>query len=250
MFYLICKTILALRQGARSVLHNGLNGMTIMAITRLCTGHLMTQSKATTAVSGRKPRGQTRQRLLDAGLRLFARKGVEGVTVSELEESVGLKSGSGSFYRHFPDKEALLEAIIEREIERAQSRRAMEQDALYNPETDIQQALRQQFQLTLIGLRQNATLISLLTRAADHFPALIKRLRDAFVSQATEAVANSYQGRIQRGELLDADPQVLAMVVQSTLFGYFSAEAAFGKAADAEAMEQALVSTLAKMLVR
>ena len=232
------------------VLHNGLNGMTIMAITRLCTGHLMTQSKATTAVSGRKPRGQTRHRLLDEGLRLFAQKGVEGVTVSELEESVGLKSGSGSFYRHFTDKEALLEAIIEREIERAQSRRAMEQDALYNPETDIQQALRQQFQLTLIGLRQNAALISLLTRAADHFPALIKRLRDAFVNQATEAVAKSYSGRIQRGELLDADPTVLAMVVQSTLFGYFSAEAAFGKAADADAMEQALVSTLAKMLVR
>ena len=250
MFFFICKTILASRQGARLVLHNGLNGMTIITTPLLRTGHLMTQSKATTTASARKPRGQTRQRLLDAGLTLFAQKGVEGVTVSELEESVGLKSGSGSFYRHFTDKEALLEAIIEREIERAQSRRAMEQDALYNPETDIQQALRQQFQLTLIGLRQNAALISLLTRAADHFPALIKRLRHAFVSEAAEAVANSYQGRIQRGELLDADPRVLAMVVQSTLFGYFSAEAAFGKPADADAAEQALISTLVKMMVR
>ncbi|MEE4249338.1 MAG: TetR/AcrR family transcriptional regulator [Alcanivoracaceae bacterium] len=202
------------------------------------------------ASPNRKPRGQTRQRLLDAGMTLFANKGLEGVTVSELEEAVGLKAGSGSFYRHFSDKDALLEAIIEREIERAQSRRSLEQDALYDPTTEIHQALEQQFRLTLIGLRQNAALISLLSRAADHFPALIKRLRDAFVRQATQTVAKSYSGRIQRGELIDADPHALAMLVQSTLFGYFSAEAAFGRPADAEATEQALIKTLVSMMIR
>ncbi|MFN3714670.1 MAG: TetR/AcrR family transcriptional regulator [Alcanivoracaceae bacterium] len=212
----------------------------------------MTQSNAATSTAGtsRKPRGQTRQHLLDAGMTLFAQKGLEGVTVSELEEAVGLKAGNGSFYRHFTDKDALLEAIIEREIERAQSRRSLEQDALYDPATDIHQALAQQFRLTLIGLRQNAALISLLSRAADHFPALIKRLRDAFVHQATEALAKSYSGRIQRGQLLEVDPLILAMVVQSTLFGYFSAEVAFGRPADAEATEQALITTLVRMMVR
>lgn len=211
----------------------------------------MTRANTAASTTGmRKPRGQTRQRLLEAGLSLFAEKGIEGVTVSELEEAVGLKAGSGSFYRHFSDKDTLLEAIIEQEIERAQSRRRLEQDALYNPDTDIHQALAQQFRLTLLGLRQNAALISLLSRASNHFPALIKRLREAFVHEATETVARSYSGRIHRGELLEADPKVLAMVVQSTLFGYFSAEAAFGRPADAEATEQALITTLVRMMVR
>lgn len=208
------------------------------------------QGQALRGDNNRKPRGQTRERLMTAGLALFARKGLEGVTVSELEEAVGLKSGSGSFYRHFKDKDALLEAIIEREIERAQQRRAQEQDALYDPQQDVREALARQFRLTLNGLRDNADLINLLGRAADHFPALITRLRRAFVKDATETIARSYAGRIQSGDIVEADPKVLASVVQSTLFGYIKAEAAFGSAADADAAESALIDTLVTLLVK
>ncbi|MDF1628844.1 MAG: TetR/AcrR family transcriptional regulator [Alcanivoracaceae bacterium] len=197
-----------------------------------------------------KPPGRTRQKLLDAGLALFAQKGLEGVTVSELEEAVGLKPGSGSFYRHFPDKGALLEALIEQEIERAQMRRAREQGALDDPNQDVREALTQQFRLTLRGLRENTALINLLSRAADHFPALISRLRAAFVLEASQTVARSYAGRIQRGDMVSADPAVLATLVQSTLFGYFSAEQAFGRAANAGEAETALIDTLVKILVR
>ena len=200
--------------------------------------------------ANRKPRGQTRERLLRAGLTLFARKGLEGVTVSELEEAVGLKAGSGSFYRHFTDKDALLEAIIEREIERARQRRTQEQDALYDADQDVREALTRQFRLTLKGLRENAELINLLARAADHFPAQIGRLRQAFVDEAMGAVARSYVTRIKQGEIIEADPQVLASVVQSTLFGYVRAQIAFGTPGNPDAAEDALVDTLVKMLVR
>lgn len=199
---------------------------------------------------GSKPRGKTRLRLLDAGLALFSQRGLEGVTVSELEEAVGLKPGSGSFYRHFTDKDALLEAIIEREIESAQQRRVEEQNALYNSDQDVRQALKTQFELTLKGLRENEDLINLLSRAADHFPALIDRLRQAFVADAMTAVARSYEHRVQRGEIIDGDPMVLASVVQSTLFGYIKAESAFGKLDNAAAAETAMIDTLVRMLVR
>lgn len=208
------------------------------------------QGRARGTDTNRKPRGQTRERLMTAGLRLFARKGLEGVTVSELEEAVGLKAGSGSFYRHFSDKDALLEAIIEREIERAQQRRSEEQDALYDTSQEVRDALAKQFRLTLKGLRENADLINLLGRAADHFPALADRLRQAFVEDAMGAVARSYVARIERGEIIEADPQVLASVVQSTLFGYVRAQIAFGTPGNPDAAEAALVETLVNMLVR
>lgn len=199
---------------------------------------------------GSKERGKTRSLLLDAGLNLFSRKGYDGVAVGELEEAVGLKPGSGSFYRHFADKEALLKAIMEREIELARERRSNEQHALLNPAQDIRIALAEQFRLTLQGLRQKTELINLLSRGADHFPALQRELRKSFVQDGLQGIADAYRARIQAGDLVAADPQAVASVVQSALYGYVSAEAAFGKPANAQVAEAALIETLVLMLVR
>jgi len=199
---------------------------------------------------GSKERGKTRTLLMDAGLNLFSRKGFDGVGVSELEEAVGLKAGSGSFYRHFADKEALLKAIMEREIERARERRSGEQGALADPARDIRAALAEQFRMTLLGLRANAERINLLSRGADHFPALQRDLRKSLVQDAVQAVAAVYRARIQSGDLVDVDPQALAAVVQSALYGYVSAETAFGKPAKAQAAEDALIATLVQLLAR
>jgi AcrR family transcriptional regulator len=199
---------------------------------------------------GSKERGKTRALLMDAGLRLFSRKGFDGVGVSELEEAVGLKPGSGSFYRHFADKGALLKAIMEHEIELAHQRRSGEQSGLMETGRDIRTALAAQFRLTLQGLRQKTELINLLSRGADHFPALLRELRKSFVQDGLQTIAEAYHARIQAGDLVEADPQALAAVVQSALYGYISAEAIFGKPANAQAAEEALIATLVQLLVR
>jgi AcrR family transcriptional regulator len=62
---------------------------------------------------------KTRERLMDAALDLFAEQGFEGTTITEVERRVGLAPGTGSFYRHFPSKEELLRAAVEREVEQA-----------------------------------------------------------------------------------------------------------------------------------
>ncbi len=51
--------------------------------------------------------GKTRQALLSAGLTLFSERGFDGVAIRDVEEAVGLKPATGSFYRHFSDKEEL-----------------------------------------------------------------------------------------------------------------------------------------------
>jgi AcrR family transcriptional regulator len=60
----------------------------------------------------------TRERILDAALKLFAEEGFQGTTISEVERRVGLTPGTGSFYRHFPSKDALLQAAVDREVEK------------------------------------------------------------------------------------------------------------------------------------
>nr|WP_246303547.1 TetR/AcrR family transcriptional regulator [Nocardioides thalensis] len=60
-----------------------------------------------------KPEGSTRERLLEAGIRLFAERGFKAVSVGDIEQAVGLVPRRGALYRHFASKEALLAAAVE-----------------------------------------------------------------------------------------------------------------------------------------
>jgi AcrR family transcriptional regulator len=59
--------------------------------------------------SGR--RAVTREKLLQAGLRLFSRVGVDGATIQQITDEAGV--GFGSFYNHFISKQALVDALID-----------------------------------------------------------------------------------------------------------------------------------------
>jgi AcrR family transcriptional regulator len=54
----------------------------------------------------------TKERLLAAGEKLFARDGVHRVTVRELNEVAGQRNASALHY-HFGSREGLLRAIVE-----------------------------------------------------------------------------------------------------------------------------------------
>ena len=54
----------------------------------------------------------TREAILDAAERLFSARGVDGVAVRDLAREMGLTPSS--LYNHFPGKQALYEAVLER----------------------------------------------------------------------------------------------------------------------------------------
>jgi AcrR family transcriptional regulator len=55
-------------------------------------------------------REQTRRKLLDAAKVLFARKGFDATRIQEITDEADV--GFGSFYNHFTNKEALIEAVL------------------------------------------------------------------------------------------------------------------------------------------
>jgi len=65
----------------------------------------------------------TRERLVTEAMRLFSTKGFEATSVSQIEAAAGLAPGSGALYHHFKSKHALLDAGIDRQLDR---RRAMQ----------------------------------------------------------------------------------------------------------------------------
>ncbi|KRV73510.1 TetR/AcrR family transcriptional regulator [Pseudomonas citronellolis] len=63
---------------------------------------------------------ETRQRLLESSGAIAKREGFASVGVDALMKAVGLSGGA--FYNHFPSKDALFAAIVERELTRSAER--------------------------------------------------------------------------------------------------------------------------------
>ncbi len=63
--------------------------------------------------SSREPlppkRERTRRQLIDAAIRVFAEKGVANTSIQEIAVAAGV--ANGTFYNHFPTKEAVMEAV-------------------------------------------------------------------------------------------------------------------------------------------
>ena len=71
-----------------------------------------------TAKEPKRERGKQRvAALIDAGAELFAEKGYEATTMTEIAQRAG--AAIGSLYQFFPSKEALAEALFNRYAERA-----------------------------------------------------------------------------------------------------------------------------------
>lgn len=57
-----------------------------------------------------RKRARNRDALIASARRLFARQGFEATTIAGIAEAADL--GFGTFYRYFPDKEAILDAVL------------------------------------------------------------------------------------------------------------------------------------------
>jgi AcrR family transcriptional regulator len=68
------------------------------------------------------PSAPTRDRLVTEAMRLFGEQGYQATSITQIEAAAGLAPGSGALYHHFKSKEALLEAGVDRQLDR---RRAM-----------------------------------------------------------------------------------------------------------------------------
>jgi AcrR family transcriptional regulator len=65
----------------------------------------------------------TRERIVNEAMKLFSAKGFEATSVSQIEAAAGLSAGSGALYRYFKSKDALLDAGIDRQLDRRSAMR-------------------------------------------------------------------------------------------------------------------------------
>jgi AcrR family transcriptional regulator len=136
----------------------------------------------------------TRQRLLAEGMRLFAERGFRATGVGDIEAAAGLQPRRGGGYKHFPSKQALLEAAVRSDLARAAT------DAYELGDIDLAGAgwpdpTQRQVVVTAIGrwFLDEMDRLEVLTRVVEHdgprVPELVVELRAGMVDLSYRTAA-------------------------------------------------------------
>lgn len=203
-----------------------------------------------TAPEATRGRRGTRERLLDAGLKLFAQKGFAGTAISDLEVEAGLKPGTGSFYRHFSSKEEVLHEVIAREIERNHAIGDMYAAVTAGALGNARAELVLEFRLALMHLEQMRDFIQILIREEDLLREDAQHVHEVMIEAAHRREARKLEERIRAGQVIDLDPGALWGVIISALVGYVLAKRYFRVSNIAGMDDDKLVNTLADLLIR
>jgi AcrR family transcriptional regulator len=129
-------------------------------------------------VAAGRPRSQTRERILDAAMELFAENGYAGTPITAIERAVGLAPGTGSFHRHFSSKEELLHAAVEREVARLLQEIEAGRAALPDVE-DPHERLVLEYRQCLADVRRFERLFRLLLTERERLPDLQRTMAKA-----------------------------------------------------------------------
>jgi AcrR family transcriptional regulator len=195
------------------------------------------------------PDRTTPQRLLDAGLRLFAERGFRGTTVGDIEAAAGLTPRSGALYKHFGSKRELLAAAVERHIHELHTiSNVMELMPLGDLRAELTLLLR-----WLLGqLQHERDLCLVLEKNGDE----LQELRDRFYEEVVDAgyhLAVEYARRSLKEvpRLRDADVEAFAAIAVGAGVNHRRNEWTFGRTPldlDDERFVVGLVDLLARLV--
>lgn len=119
----------------------------------------------------------TRDRLVTEAMRLFGEQGYQATSVAQIEAAAGLAPGSGALYHHFKLKEALLDAGIDRQLDRRHAMRDIR--ALFRGLGDLRSELTMLARYMLAVLDEETQLLQIACRVP---PDRSTRLNNAYAA--------------------------------------------------------------------
>lgn len=159
----------------------------------------------------------TRERLLSAGLRLFAERGYRGTTVGDVELAAGLAPRAGALYKHFGSKKELLAAVVERHLVELQT---VERIVDLLPLGDLRAELTLLARWVLTELDRQRALMLVFEKEGDE----LADLRDRFyeVGDVSYRVAADFTRRLakEHPSMKSIDPEALAAVCMNALVNH------------------------------
>src|SRR3954452_13914099 len=129
----------------------------------------------------------TRGRLMAAALELFAKRGFRGTTVGDIEAAAGLTARGGALYKHFRNKEELLEEAGASRIDQIKEMRAELLSLL--PLDDVRSEAMLLIRWVLTELEREREIQAILEKEGDSFPDLRDRFFDALIEPGAEEIS-------------------------------------------------------------
>jgi AcrR family transcriptional regulator len=172
----------------------------------------------------------TRQRLMDAALRLVADRGYEAASVGAIEQQAGLAPRSGALYQHFKGKDDVLHAAIERELAAVDELGSVI-DML--PLGDLRAEFTLLARWNLGSLERRQTLTTLVLREARRLPpALVDTLYDRLVEKPYRQIVGWLEKRSTAAGVELADLPALAVALIEAMASYRLMRETFGRTFD------------------
>jgi AcrR family transcriptional regulator len=169
------------------------------------------------------PSAPTRDRLVTEAMRLFGEQGYQATTITQIEAAAGLAPGSGALYHHFKSKEALLEAGIDRQLDR---RRAMHDiRALFAGLGDLRIELTMLGRYVLTVLDEETQLLQIAARTPPDQSPRLNHAYAALIEGLYAEVADWIKGWAPK--MREQDTKALAAVGVDALLGKRATNAVF-----------------------
>jgi AcrR family transcriptional regulator len=155
--------------------------------------------------SDRKTELSTRDKILKAAQKLFARNGYDGTTTKELAEKSGI--AEGTLFRHFPNKKAILVEVA------TQGWVELLTDLLTElSEIASYEAISQVMYKRMLHLGDNYDMMRVCFMEVQLHQDLRERIQSEVVEKMTDVAEAFFQTAMERGVYRKMNPRVIAQV--------------------------------------
>jgi AcrR family transcriptional regulator len=160
----------------------------------------------------------TKQKLLDATLKLISEKGYIGATTREISHAAGVTELT--LFRHFGTKEKLFEELLKNHTFLPKLKELLpELDTLSYEEGLWLIATR-----FLLSLKERKSMVKIMYSEVTIYPDKIKILYNRFIHDLRLTLASYFRGLQKKGLLRTVSPEMAAQLFLGMLFSYFRSE--------------------------
>ena len=156
-----------------------------------------------------------RERILDAGLRVFAKKGFSAATTREISADAGVNEVT--LFRHFGSKRTLFEHVIRERSPLKRITRTVSTDT----ETPIEELLERNAIAVLDVLKANRHLFMMLLGDAWRIQRTRSIISEFGVERGVDFLTDMMASLVAAGKMRDIDPEIAARGLIGMIQSYF-----------------------------
>ncbi len=160
----------------------------------------------------------TKEKILDAGLSLFSRKGYIGATTKEIARKAGV--AELTLFRHFSSKERLFEEAIKRRSF-LPTLKGLLPELRGLTYTDALTEIAYRY---LERLSERRELIKIMHSEIHLYPAKVREMQQKFVGEIVGTLASYFKGLQEKKMLTEFDPELGARAFLSMFYSYFTSQ--------------------------